>query len=375
MRDYKIAMSEPDLSDLEASYLARCLSDNWISSAGPFINEFEQRIAKYFNRRYAIATSSGTSAIELSLKAQGVSAGHGVLIPDWTFSGTINAVLHLGAEPVVCDIDPSSFGLCMHSVRRCFEDYSSTGKKIKAILPVHPLGTPLCLRELYEFSSANGLAVVEDAAGAFNSRLNGSLVGSTGVTVIFSFNGNKVLTCGGGGMVLTDDPTISKRIMLYRSNSAGVYDYQVPSYNHQMLNIAAGIGLAQLDRINEISSKRKHIHQRYRDELASGHGLFSIVPVPNGVQPNNWLFWLLFENASVAKQFTEFLEGQSIQSRMFWKSLSLSPAFENLPKTELKHSQSISSRVVTIPSGSQLSYEKQTNVIDAITAWVHSCKS
>ena len=214
MKDYKIAMSEPDLSDLEASNLARCLSDNWISSAGPFINEFEKRVAKYFNRRYAIATSSGTSAIELSLKAQGVSAGHGVLIPDWTFSGTINAVLHLGAEPVFCDIDPSSFGLCMYSVQRCFEEYSSTGKKIKAVLPVHPLGIPLCLRELYEFSSANGLAVVEDAAGAFGSRLNGRLVGSTGDAVIFSFNGNKVLTCGGGDMVLTDDPVISKRIMI-----------------------------------------------------------------------------------------------------------------------------------------------------------------
>ena len=375
MGNYKIVMSEPDLSDLEASYLSRCVSDNWISSAGPFIKEFEQRVAKYFNRRFAIATSSGTSAIELALKAQGVCTGHGVLIPDWTFSGTINAVLHLGAEPIICDIDPSSFGLCMHSVRRCFDDYLSTGKRIKAILPVHPLGSPLCLRELYEFSSTNGMSVVEDAAGAFNSRLNGRLVGSTGDAVTFSFNGNKVLTCGGGGMVLTDDPLLAERILLYRSNSAGVYDYQVPSYNHQMLNTAAGIGLAQLDRIEEISSKRQHIHQRYRDEIPTDHGLFSIVPVPNDVEPNNWLFWLLFDNASVAHHFTEFLEGLSIQSRMFWKALSLSPAFKNLTQAEVKHSQSLSSRVVTIPSGSKLSYEKQSSVIEAITSWVRSYKS
>ena len=375
MRNYKIAMSEPDLSDLEASYLARCVSENWISSAGPFIEEFERRVAKYLSRRFAIATSSGTSAIELSLRAQGVSSGDGVLIPDWTFSGTINAVLHLGAEPVICDINPSNYGICMDSVRRCFDNHSSTGKIIKAILPVHPMGNPLDLDELYKFSSDNNLVVVEDAAGAFCSRLNGNMVGSTGDAVTFSFNGNKVLTCGGGGMVVTDDPTISKRILLYRSNSAGVYDYQVPSYNHQMLNTAAGIGLAQLDRIEEMLSKRKDIHQRYRDEIPTTHGLFSIELVHNDVQSNHWLFWLLFKNADVANHFTEFLEDLSIQSRIFWKSLSLSPAFEMLAQYDLQQSQSISSRVVIIPSGSKLTYEMQTNVIDAITSWVHSYKS
>lgn len=374
MPNYKIPMSEPDLSDLEADYLRRCVSENWISSAGPFINEFERRIAKYFDRGFAIATSSGTAALELGLRAQGVSVGDRVLIPDWTFAGTINAVIHLGAVPVICDISPSNYGLCLDSAQKCFDESLANGEQIAAIMPVHPLGNPLNLDELYRFANKNKLIVVEDAAGAFNSKLHGKLVGSGGDVVAFSFNGNKVLTCGGGGMVLTDNLSIAEKIKFYRSNSVGVYDYQVVGYNHQMLNTAAGIGLAQLERIEDISVRRSRIHKRYRDEIPTCHGLFSIAQVPEYVQSNSWLFWLLFKDTGLADQFIKFLEDLSIQSRVFWKSLSLSPAYESLVCTDLVHSQSISSRVVTIPSGSKLSFEDQSNVIDAIRDWVKSKK-
>ncbi|MDB2324454.1 DegT/DnrJ/EryC1/StrS family aminotransferase [Alphaproteobacteria bacterium] len=365
-------MSEPDLGGRELEYLSRCVSENWISSAGPFIEEFEQKIAGFFGRKHAVSTSNGTSALTIALKAANIGPNDRVLVPDWTFSGSINSVLNMGAQPVLCDIDLNTFGISIDEVEKYLSMQTEDGDAIKAIMVVHPLGLPLDLKKLYALSEKYGVVIIEDAAGAFGSGIGGELIGSRGDFVTFSFNGNKVLTSAGGGMVLTDSDQVAQKMRLFRSNSAGVYDYHVPSFNHQMLNIAAAIGIAQFERHDVMLSRRKEIYETYVEQIPTDHSFFSIKSIPSNAEFNYWMFWLVFDNKLHAEEFILYMEDLQIQTRVFWKSLSISRAFDKVLKTDLTNSHALSGRVVTIPAGSALTDQNQSIVIDAIKSWVKS---
>lgn len=367
---YKVRLSDPCLLGNELKYLTQCVKDNWISSAGSFVTEFENKIAKFFKRKFAISTSSGTSAIELSLRAAGVERDSIVLVPDWTFSGTINAVINIGAIPILCDIDLDSYGISENSVIQNIETQKKIGRYVKAIVTVHPLGLPFDGAGIKRIASQNNIKIVEDAAGAFNSKLNGELVGSTGELVTFSFNGNKLITTGGGGIILTDNEVFFHKLQLLRSNSAGIYEYKIPSYNHQMLNTSAAIGLAQLEMLHEMTFVRTKIHNRYDSELLHDHDLFKIEDREIKSGSNYWLYWLLFSENAKAQEFVGFMETENVQVRQFWNSLSLSPAFSSFKNEHLQSSQTLSGKIVVIPCSASMSDDDQSTVINSINKWV-----
>lgn len=368
-RTYDILLCAPDLAGNERLYLERCIAENWISTAGPFVDEFEQKIAALLGRKHAIATSSGTAAIELALIGAGLQAGDRVIVPDWTFSATATAAAHAGASLYMADITLDGLGLDPDDLERSLELHRKENTRVGAVVAVHPFGYPAKLTLLRDICAAYGVPLIEDAAGAIGTLYKGNHVGGHGSVSAFSFNGNKTLTTGGGGMVLTDDAARAQIIRAYSTNSHGPnYHYKVIGYNHRMTNLAAAIGLAQLERLDEMIDSKKRIAARYDRALREIGGLQAIPMVSWGT-PNSWMYCAFAENEYEAKTLIDFMDERRIQVRIFWRSLASEPAFTGAGRSELKNSRAISGRVVALPCSSHLTMQEQERVIDALRGW------
>lgn len=368
-RTYDILLCAPDLAGNERLYLERCIAENWISTAGPFVDQFEQKIAALLGRKYAVATSSGTAAIELALIGAGLRPGDRVIVPDWTFSATATAAAHAGASLYMADITLDGLGLDPEDLERALALHRNESIRVGAVIAVHPFGYPANLNPLRDICAAYGVPLVEDAAGAIGTLYEGSHVGGHGSVSALSFNGNKTLTTGGGGMALTDNAEQAQAIRAYSTNSHGPnYHYKVIGYNHRMTNLAAAIGLAQLERLDEMIESKKRIAARYDRALQEIGGLQTIPTVSWGT-PNSWMYCAYAESEYEAKSLIDFMDERRIQVRIFWRSLASEPAFAGAGRSELKNSRFISGRVVALPCSSHLTMQEQERVIDALRSW------
>ena len=361
-----IPVSVPDLRGREIEFLTQCVEDNWVSSAGPLITKFEQEIAQLADAAHGVAICNGSCALEIALRAVGVEPGDWVAVPDWTFAATANAVHHIGAIPYFVDVDADTWCLSTESFAAAIRQ---SEKPIKAAIPVHALGHPADMQPILDIANAYDILVVEDAAGALGSRYRGRSVGALGAAGIFSFNGNKIATAGSGGMVVTQDPSIHKRArsLISQGRSGDRYQHREIAYNYRMSNVNAAIGLAQLERLEEMTARRKAIFARYEEAFRS-HPLLAFAPIMPWAESNCWMSAVRCRTTAVAATMLQQLEKAGVGAMTFWENLSDQPAYARFPRTSVETARSLSRSILALPCSSNLTDGEQDRVIDAILA-------
>ncbi|MCW5700725.1 MAG: aminotransferase class I/II-fold pyridoxal phosphate-dependent enzyme [Rhodospirillales bacterium] len=363
-----IPLSVPDLSGNEAASVAACVRDTWVSSAGPAVTAFESRVAALCGRSHGVATSSGTTALHLALIVAGVGPGDHVIIPDWTFAATANAVIHAGAIPYFVDITSESWTIDAGSVEQALAQFR--GGRIAAIVTVHALGHPAHMERLTAVGTRFGVPVIEDAAGAIGARYHNHPVGGIGDAAIFSFNGNKVLTAGGGGMMVTDNEAWAARARSLSTQARdGVrYRYREAGFNCRMPNINAALGLSQFDHLDDMLKAKRRIADTYDDALRDRADLQSMPRCP-WAQSNNWLYSVLCASRDDADGLVNCLQGDGIEARVFWETLSDQTPYSAFPRSLTGVAAAISGRVVSLPSSSSLGEADQSRVLAALAQW------
>lgn len=286
-----IPIAKPAFLGNEKKYVNECLDSGWISSIGKYIAEFESTFAKWCGVSHAVSCCNGTAALHVALLALGVRPGDEVIVPTLTFVATVNAVKMCGATPVFVDSEPGSWNLDPKAVEVQITEHT------RGIVPVHLYGYPADMRAIGDLAKRRGLFVLEDAAEAHGATIEGKSVGALGNAAVFSFFGNKILTTGEGGIVVTNDEALAGQLRLLRSQGQDPnrrYWFPIIGYNYRMTNIAAAVGLAQLEKVAEHLEARKFIDHGYREHLRGITGLRFQAPV-SGTKPTCWLFTLAFD--------------------------------------------------------------------------------
>jgi len=354
--DIKIPVASPDLSGNELKYLIDAFLSSWISSKGDYIEDFEEKFANYCNCKYGVSTSNGTAALHLALTSLGITKGDEVIIPDLTFAATANAVIHAGATPVIVDIEKESWCIDPDKI------YESITNKTKAIIPVHLYGQPADMDKILEISKKFNLFVIEDCAEAHGARFNGKKVGSFGDIGCFSFFGNKIITTGEGGICITNSKKLYKKMRLLRDHGMDTknrYKHTVVGFNYRMTNLQAAIGLAQLERIEEIICQRKEIEDMYRNYLKDiGFIEFQKNNIPKR-EKVTWLVSVLINKGKRDSYLKKLIEN-NIDVRPFFYPLSSMKIYREFTKLCI-NSKYISKRGINLPTVKNLKekdYEK-----------------
>jgi aminotransferase in exopolysaccharide biosynthesis len=372
-----IPVSVPDLVGNEARYLQECIDSGFVSSVGPFVAAFEESVARATGARHAVATSSGTTGLHIALVAAAVTPGDLVIIPSYTFIATANAVSHAGAEPWLTDVSPESWTLDPHQLRTALNQqtkrdpegimHKQTGKRVAAVMPVYTLGHPADMEAINEVALEFGLPVVADAAAAIGAEYKGRSIGMEAPVSVFSFNGNKTITSGGGGAVVTNDAEKAAKIR-HLSTTARVsndYLHDQVGYNYRMTNLQAAVGVAQLERATDLVMKRQQIARNYENELAALGVRFA--PQSEWAVSSRWLSCAILPDGSqrsVAEIVDEFA-AQQVQVRPFWRPMHEQPPYSRCLREPTPVTDQLWRRVLTLPSSSSLSSEDQTRVIEA----------
>lgn len=363
-----IPLSVPDLRGREAEAVAAAVADGWVSSAGPAVATFEARLAALSGRAHGIAISSGTAALHLALVAAGVAPGDHVVVPDWTFAATANAVVHAGARPVFVDIAPESWTLDADVVDHILASYRDG--RIAAVVAVHALGHPADMDRLAHVCRRFAVPLIEDAAGAIGALYRDRPVGGLGDIGVFSFNGNKLLTTGGGGMIVTerDKWAVRARSLSTQARDGVRYRYSEVGFNCRMPSLNAALGLAQLERLDLMLGVKQRIADVYDGALG---GRTDLRPMPRcaWAHSNNWLYSVLCASRDDADRLVEHLRPAGIEARVFWEALSDQPPYAAFPRSLTGVAAGISGRVVSLPSSSTLSDEDQARVLSAAAGW------
>jgi perosamine synthetase len=374
---FNIPICVPNISGNEGRNLSECIQTKFVSSVGKFVDEFEERLETLSHFKHACAVNSGTSALSLSLHNAGVGSDDLVIIPDYTFIATANAVRHCGALPWLFDIDPCNLNLDIQNVRNIIEKdcikkdgnwyHKKIGKRLAAVIPVFALGNAINFEELNSLYSDFSIPVIVDGAGALGVTSKAQELGKLNVTcVTISFNGNKTFTSGGGGAILTNDSDFHKLCKHTSTTSRSGYEYihDRVGFNYRMTNIQAAVGCAQLERYEEFTKKKLDIHKFYSEELNPMNDVF----MHEDVHSSRWISYFILQKNAPFNLNTLFLFAQKngIQLRPFWIPMHLQPPFETCPKEDLYHSSVIYKNVCTLPSSTNISEEEQSFVVKTL---------
>lgn len=363
----RVQIAAPDLDGNEAKYVAECMTTTWISSAGRFISEFEQKFADFCGVEHAIATNNGTTALHLALTALGVGPGDEVIIPTLTYIATANAVRYCGATPVLADSEPLAMTIDVDEVRR------KITPRTKAIIPVHIYGCAAQMSPLNDLAAEYDLAVLEDAAEAHGASSGGRPVGSLGTCAAFSFFGNKIISTGEGGAVTTDDPALAERLRLLRGQGMDPdrrYWFPIVGFNYRMTNIAAAIGVAQLEGIERKIKRRKDIAVYY-DALLADNPRVVTPREPPWSQSVNWLYTVLLDvpSADARDEVIARMAADGIETRpVFYPMHQMPPYFEadaNYPVAD-----SLARRGLSLPTHTQLTEDDIDRICDRLSRHV-----
>jgi len=290
-RRMRLPVAEPTVGERELQYVNECVLTGWISSGGKFVSRFEEMFAAFCASRYAVATSNGTTALHLALLALGIGPGDEVIVPTLTFIATANAVVYTGAVPVFADSEAETWNIAPSAIE------AAITARTKAIIPVHLYGHPADMAAILDLAKRHGLAVIEDAAEAHGARYQGKPVGSIGDAGVFSFFGNKIVTTGEGGMLVTDDAEIADRARLLRDHGMRPerrYWHTVLGYNYRLTNLQAAVGVAQMEKIESILKAKRDIAALYRSGLSGIAGL-TLPPERDGAENVFWLYTVLVD--------------------------------------------------------------------------------
>jgi len=376
-----IPLAVPNLSGNEARYLAECVETTFVSSVGPFVDRFEADVARASGASQGVAVSSGTTGLHVALVALGVGHGDLVILPSLTFIASANAIAHCGAMPWLFDVREDSWTLDCEALSRgleseteCKKDgvfHRASGRRVAAIMPVHTLGLPADMDPIVEIARRFGVPVVADAAAALGARYRERAVGAIGADLsVFSFNGNKTVTAGGGGAVVGEDAALCARVKhLSTTARAGAdYEHDAVGFNYRMTNLQAAVGCAQLERLDDFVAAKRRIAQNYEDALASLSGVSSF-PAPPWAESACWFSGIVLRSKpamAAVKAMREF----GIGCRPFWKPIHLQHPYADAPIYELQVCDRIHDRILTLPCSTHLAEEDQQLVIDRLRDWI-----
>jgi len=353
-----IYLSPPHMSGREIAFIQQAFAENYITTAGSNILKFEQQLSAKIGINAAVALNSGTAAIHLALKVLHVQAGDEVICSAFTFVATANPVLYLNAIPVFIDSEPETWNMCPQALESAIQDRLSKGKKPKAIILVHLYGMPAKINQILAIAHNYQIPVIEDAAEALGSTYQNRSVGTFGVIGLFSFNGNKIITTSGGGALVSDDPEYTQKASFLASQAkdpAPHYQHSEVGYNYRMSNIAAGIGLGQLEILPERIKKRRSIFKYYQDQL-NKYNIIRFQPEPTNVYANRWLSCMILapDQPITIGRIRKALAADFIESRPLWKPLHRQPLFAQCPFYGQNIAENLFKQGLCLPSGSDL---------------------
>lgn len=373
-----IPLSEPEISGNEWKYIKDCLDTGWVSSVGDYVTRFEGMTADYVGTKYAIATVNGTSALHVSLIACGIQPGDEVIVPTLTFIAPVNVVRYCNAYPIFMDCEPDT--LCINVQK--IDDFISneceqrkdgytynkkTNRRIKAVIPVHIFGHPADTDGLLEVCRKYNIDIIEDATESLGSEYKGKRTGSFGRTGCFSFNGNKIITTGGGGMVVTDDKDLAYRVRHISTQARKdpfEYDHDEIGYNYRLTNIQAAMGVAQMERLGEfINIKRKNAFM-YK-ELLSGIEEVEMLWEKQWVKSNFWYYTIRILKGH-KKPLMECLLSKGIQVRPIWKLIHTLPIYRGFQAYNIEITEEAYERCINLPCSLNIKENEVGCVVDNI---------
>lgn len=376
-----IPLCVPVLQGNEWKYVKECLDTNWVSSVGAFVDRFEEKVAIYVGAKYAVAVTNGTSALHIALLVSGVKPDDEVLVSTLSFVAPANAIRYVGAWPVFIDAEPEYWQMDTQKAIHFIEKKCNwvngtlrnraTGRQVKAILPVHVLGHPVDINPVLEIARKYNLIIIEDAAQSIGARYNGKMVGCLGDIACFSFNGNKIITCGGGGMIVTNREDWARKAKYLTTQARDElleYIHNEIGYNYRLTNIQAAIGVAQMEKLDEYITKKRSIADTYSRALGD-------LPCISTMREASWAyssFWLytilidkmknVIDNRSLMRQLME----SGIQTRPLWQPLNLSPAYTGVKAMKCPVAERLNQEALSLPCSVSLHHDELAKVIDKI---------
>ena len=369
--DKKVFLASPHMSKegYEQEYVKEAFDTNWIAPLGANVNNFEKELAEYVGVGHAAALSSGTAAIHMGLHALGVQKGDIVFCQALTFSASANPIVYEEATPVFIDSEYETWNMDPKALEKAFEKYTP-----KAVIVVHLYGIPAKMDEIMKICQKHNVPILEDAAESLGATINGKQTGTFGKFGAFSFNGNKIITTSGGGMLVSDDEERIAKVRFWATQSREkfrYYEHKEIGSNYRLSNISAGIGRGQLKVLDERISEKTNIHNTYKEGFKSIKEI-QMQPYMQNSKPNFWLSAIILDKDSKVTplQIIEALEKENIESRPIWKPMQLQPVFADCDFITLNESGSVSedifSRGVCLPSDTKMTREEQAKVIEII---------
>ena len=370
-----INLAIPNLSGNEKKYLDECIDSTFVSSVGPFVNKFEELVALKTGAKYSAATSAGTTALHLSLLTIGVKRDELVIIPAFTFIATANAVSHCGAKPWCMDINKDTWTLDPKVLEVELKNnteivngnvvHKKSGKRVAAIMPVYTLGNVADMDKINKIAKEYGLPVVADAAAAIGSEYKNKNIGNLADITCFSFNGNKTITCGGGGMAVSDNKDFIDKIR-HLSTTARVskeYDHDMVGYNFRMTNLQAAVGCAQIERLESFINIKREIRKFYNNAFCNVNTV-EIFKEPDYGKSSCWFSGIILKNGSHKDvlNICNELSKNNIEARSFWKPIYMQKPYNECFKSNMDITDNIWNKIITLPCSTNISNKELSYV-------------
>jgi len=363
--DEILALHQPVFMGNEKKYLNECIDTTFVSSVGKFVDRFENMIKVYTGAKYAIASVNGTAGLHVALKLVGVQRGTEVITQPLTFVATCNAIRYCDANPIFVDVDIDTMGLSPNSLQKFIDEYTEqrngycfnkkTGNKISAVLPMHTFGRPCRIKEIADICKKFNLALVEDAAESLGSYYQEQHTGTFGEFGVFSFNGNKVITSGGGGIIVTNDPTLAKKAKHITTTAKLAHPYEFihddEAFNYRLPNINAALGCAQMESLDIILDNKRLLAEEYNAFFEEKSIVFA--KALNETKQNHWLNAILLENKSIRDDFLNQTNDAGVMTRPIWRLMNKLKMFNKYHTDDLENALWLEERVVNIPSGAR----------------------
>ncbi|MFS0655138.1 DegT/DnrJ/EryC1/StrS family aminotransferase [Bacillus sp. 179-C3.3 HS] len=376
----RIYLSPPHMSGQERLKVEEAFQSNWIAPLGPLVNEFEQVVADYAGVKAGAALSSGTAAIHLALKLIGIQKGDVVFCSTLTFVASANPILYEQAMPVFIDSEKETWNMCPIALEKAFVEAKRMGKRPRAVIVVHLYGQSAKMDDIVALCEAYDVPIIEDAAESLGSTYKGRQSGSIGRFGVYSFNGNKIITTSGGGMLVSDDEDAIERCRFLASQArepAMHYMHQEVGHNYRMSNLLAGIGIAQMNVLDERVEQKRRIFERYKDALSEIEGV-RLMPEYPETKSNRWLTTITIDRATHVHpvDIIHALEKEQIEARRVWKPLHQQPLFRECPfytaKEDEPESEWLFQTGLCLPSGTGMTELEQERVIDSLHQYLRN---
>lgn len=375
MENKRIYLASPHMGGMEQKFVQEAFDTNWVAPLGPNVNNFEKELAEYVGAKDAAALVSGTSAIHLALKALGIKSGDRVFCTSLTFAASCNPIIYESGEPVFIDSEPESWNMSPIALEKAFAKAKEENKMPIAVIVVHLYGQSADMDKIMAICEKYNTPIIEDAAESLGATYKGKQTGTFGKFGIFSFNGNKIITTSGGGMLVSDDSEKIAKARFWSTqarDNARHYEHTELGYNYRMSNITAGIGRGQLRVLNERITQKKHIFERYIEAFNNIEDI-EMMPICEYGEPNYWLSCMTLKEGSKVKPLDIILalEEMNIESRPIWKPMHIQPYYSefnffNHNDEGIGVGEDIFNRGVCLPSDTKMSEEEMDKVINII---------